>query len=243
MNFKTPEVLRAATIEAIDAGKTTYCPAAGVPPLREAIAAHISRSHGGVQYTADNVSVQPGGKPVIQKFLASVLEPGDDVMYPAPGYPIYESQVEFLGGHSKRYTFHETAKGYCLDMADFRAQISDRTKVVIFNNYHNPTGVAASADEMAEVARLCIQHNVWCLADEAYWDILYDGITPRSIVAEPGMAERSVILFTFSKSWGMTGWRLGAAIGPRTSYQQSRSSTQIKRHAHATLCSMLASPP
>uniref|UniRef100_A0A0G4HDP9 Aminotransferase class I/classII large domain-containing protein n=1 Tax=Chromera velia CCMP2878 TaxID=1169474 RepID=A0A0G4HDP9_9ALVE len=219
MNFVTPPCVVNACKNAIDEGKTGYCAAAGVQPLREAIAKHVTATRKPTTpYGAENVSVQPGGKPVIQKFLASVLQFKDnneeEVMYPNPGYPIYESQARFLGATLKPYGFKEVDGDYRLDMDHFRSLIGPRTRAVILNNYHNPTGTVYSKEEVEEIASLCVKHNVWVLADEAYWDILYD-IQPTSVASLEGMWERTVLLFTYSKSWGMTGWRLGAAVGPQ----------------------------
>ncbi|KNC55606.1 aspartate aminotransferase [Thecamonas trahens ATCC 50062] len=214
LNFSTPACIKDAARKALDDGKTGYCPAAGIPPLREALAKHISSTRG-VSYGPNNVSVQPGGKPVIGKFLAAVLEEGDEVLYPSPGYPIYESQISYLGGKCVPYGFVDGPDGFSLDLDALEAKFSDKTKVLIFNNYANPVGYAASEEELERLARMAVAHNVWVLSDEAYWNVVYD-IEAKSIASQPGMAERTVILFTCSKSWAMTGWRCGAAIGPES---------------------------
>eukprot|EP01112_Ceratiomyxa_fruticulosa_P020338 TRINITY_DN6896_c0_g4_i1.p1 TRINITY_DN6896_c0_g4~~TRINITY_DN6896_c0_g4_i1.p1 ORF type:complete len:478 (+),score=101.23 TRINITY_DN6896_c0_g4_i1:190-1623(+) len=212
LNIPTPAHIVTAAKKAIDEGKTGYCAAAGLTPLREIIAKEIGASRG-VTFTKDQVSVQPGGKAVIGKFLSSVMEEGDEVLYPSPGYPIYESQINYLGGKAVPYTFKETPFGYVLDMDYLRSLITTKTKVFIFNNYHNPTGASSSKEEMAEIARICVAHDLWVLADEAYFDLVFDE-KPRSIVSFPGMLERTTILFTFSKTFCMTGWRLAASISP-----------------------------
>jgi aspartate/methionine/tyrosine aminotransferase len=167
----------------------------------------------GVNYDVQNVSIQPGGKPVIGKFISVVMEAGDEVLYPNPGYPIYESQIEFQGGVAVPYTFIETATGFALDFESLEGSITPKSKVLIYNNYQNPSGAESSAEEMEELARLAVEHDLWVLADEAYFEMRYGG-KPLSIVTYPGMRERTVVLYTFSKRFAMTGWRLGAAIGP-----------------------------
>jgi len=212
LNFNTPECVIKAMNQAVQEGKTGYCPGAGILPLRQRLAEAVGAERG-VQYGPENVSIQSGGKPVIPKFLATVMNEGDEVLYPSPGYPIYESQINYLGGVLKPYTFKETESGFVLDLENLRNQITARTKVFIYNNYQNPMGIASSDEEMAELARICVEHDLLVLSDEAYFHIIYDG-KGKSIVSLPGMYERTVILYTYSKSFAMTGWRLGAAIGP-----------------------------
>ena len=213
MNLGTPENIVNAAKVALDNGKTGYCAAAGIKELREALAEDISKSHG-IQYTWENVSIQPGGKPVIGKFLQIFMNEGDEVLYPTPGYPIYESMVEYYGGVGKPYTYIETDEGYKMDMEYFKSLITPNTKCLIYNNYQNPMGVTSSNEEMEEIAKLAVENDLYVLADEAYFDMVYD-ITPKSIVSFPGMKERSIILYTFAKKFAMTGWRLGGAIGPK----------------------------
>ena len=157
--------------------------------------------------------MQPGGKPVIEKFLLTLMDPGDEVLYPSPGFPIYESQIEFLGGVAKPYGFVPGEKNFLLDFDAIEAAITPRTKLLIFNNLHNPTGAESPDEEIEALAELALKHDLYVLSDEAYWDVRYSGRS-RSIASLPGMAERTVILYTFSKKYAMTGWRLGGAIGP-----------------------------
>lgn len=213
LNVPSPKCVVDAMNKAIQEGKTGYCAGAGILPLRKRLAETIGKKRG-VEYTAENISVQSGGKPVIAKFLMSVLEPGDEVLYPSPGYPIYESQIQYLGGVKKPYIYRETSNGFELDLEYLKSLITPKTRIFIYNNYSNPTAIASSDEEMAELARICIEHNLLCLSDEAYFDLVYDGKQSKSIVALPGMLGRTVILYTFSKSYAMTGWRLGAAVGP-----------------------------
>jgi aspartate/methionine/tyrosine aminotransferase len=135
------------------------------------------------------------------------------VLYPTPGYPIYESQVEYFGGIAQPYRYTQTATGFAIDFDHLRSQITPATKVLIYNNLQNPLGCESSLDEMRSLAELAVQHNLWVLSDEAYFEMRYAG-TSTSIASLPGMLERTVILYTFSKKFAMTGWRLGAAVGP-----------------------------
>ncbi|MCB9158862.1 MAG: aminotransferase class I/II-fold pyridoxal phosphate-dependent enzyme [Caldilineaceae bacterium] len=213
INIPTPQNIVDATAKAIADGYTGYCPGAGIPELRAALAADVG-SKRQVTYTAEQVSVQPGGKPVIGKFLAAVMNPGDEVLYPNPGYPIYESQIDYQRGVAIPYGYVETADGFALDMDALRAAITPRTRALIYNNYQNPTGAQSTRAEMEEVAELAQRHDLWVLSDDAYYEIQY-GAPAISIVNLPGMQARTVILYTCSKRFAMTGWRLGAAIGPQ----------------------------
>jgi len=213
LDLPTPENVVEAAFRAIRAGKTGYCPNAGIPELREALGADVGASRG-VAYEADNVAVQPGGKPVIEKFLLTLMDPGDEVLYPSPGFPIYESQIEFLGGVPKPYGFVPGESNFLLDFDAIEAAITPRSRLLIFNNLHNPTGAESAEEEIEALARLARKHDLYVLADEAYWDVRYSGRS-KSIASLPGMKERTVILYTFSKKYAMTGWRLGAAIGPK----------------------------
>jgi aspartate/methionine/tyrosine aminotransferase len=212
INLPTPANIVEAMNRAIADGKTGYCAAAGIAPLREALADDVSMRRG-LTFGPDNVAVQPGGKPVIGKFLQVVMNPGDGVLFPTPGYPIYESQVEYLGGIGQPYRYSQTATGFAIDLDHLRSQITPATKVLIYNDLQNPLGCESSLDEMKALAELAIQHNLWVLSDEAYFEMRYSG-TSTSIASLPGMRERTVILYTFSKKFAMTGWRLGAAVGP-----------------------------
>jgi aspartate/methionine/tyrosine aminotransferase len=212
MNLPTPANVVAAMDRAIADGKTGYCAAAGIAPLREALAADVGARRG-LSFAPGNVVVQPGGKPVIGKFIQTVMEPGDEVLYPNPGYPIYESQIEYFGGTAVPYRYVETPTGFALDMEYLAAHIGPRTKAIIYNDLQNPLSSESSAEEMQAVADLAIANDLWVLSDEAYFEMRYSGAS-SSIASLPGMQERTVILYTFSKKFAMTGWRLGAAIAP-----------------------------
>lgn len=212
LNIPTPGHIVEAANRAIREGKTGYCPTPGILPLREALAEDISRSRK-LDLSAANVSIQTGGKPVIGKFIMALMNPGDEVLYPNPGYPIYESMINFHGGVGKPYGFHETKNGFALDLDAIEHQITPKTRLIIYNNYHNPTSAESDEKEMRRLAEICVKNNIYILSDEAYFDILYSG-EGKSITRFPGLFERSIILYTFSKKFAMTGWRLGAAIGP-----------------------------
>ncbi len=213
MNIKTPQNIIDAAFAAANAGKTGYCPNYGIPELRAALAEDLNASHA-THYTAENVAIQPGGKPSISKFVLTLMDEGDEVLYPTPGYPIYESQIEFHKGKAVAYRFREGKENFELDLAGLERSITPRTRLLIYNNLQNPTGAESSDAEMRHIAELALKHDLIVLADEAYFDMRYAGVS-KSIASLPGMEERTVILYTFSKKFAMTGWRLGGAIGPK----------------------------
>ncbi len=213
MNLKTPANVLEAGIKAMRDGKTNYCPNAGVPRLREALAADVSASRK-VNYRMENVAIQPGGKPTIGKFFLAMMNPGDEVLYPNPGYPIYESQIEFHGGRAVPYGYIEGKDNFDIDTDMLERKITPRTRLLVLNDLQNPTGAECSSKELEKIAELVLKYDLYVLCDEAYFDIRYGGQS-KSLVSLPGMRERCVILYTFSKKFAMTGWRLGAAIGPK----------------------------
>jgi len=216
INLPTPANIAEAMNVAIAEGKTGYCPAAGIMPLREALA-HDVGSRRGLSYAPANVVVQPGGKPVIGKFIQTVMNPGEGVLYPNPGYPIYESMIEYYGGQSLAYRYVQTDTGFAIDLDHLRSLITragkGATRAIIYNNLQNPLGCESTPEEMQAIADIAIEHDLIVLADEAYFEMRYAGDS-HSIAALPGMQDRTVILYTFSKKFAMTGWRLGAAIAP-----------------------------
>ncbi|HEY5388705.1 MAG TPA: aminotransferase class I/II-fold pyridoxal phosphate-dependent enzyme [Thermoleophilia bacterium] len=214
LNLATPENIVAASLQAIRDGKTTYCPNAGIPQLREALAADVGRARG-LTYAAKNVAVQPGGKPVIAKFLLALMDPGDEVLYPNPGFPIYGSLIDFFGGVAVPYGYREGPQRFHLDLEGIERAITPRTRLLILNDLHNPTAAECTLEELERLAELVVEHDLLVLADEAYFDVRFAGQS-SSLASLPGMQERCVILYTFSKKYAMTGWRLGAAIGPQS---------------------------
>jgi aspartate/methionine/tyrosine aminotransferase len=211
INLPTPGNIVDAMNRAIADGRTGYCPAAGIPELREALAANIAADRG-IELTGENIVVQPGGKPVITKFIQTMMNAGDGVLYPNPGYPIYESQIDYFGGRALPYRYHETPTGFGIDLDRLR-QLAPQARLLIYNDLQNPLGCESSPGEMAEIARLAVEHDLMVLSDEAYFEMRYSG-SSTSIASLPGMAERTVILYTFSKKFAMTGWRLGCAAAP-----------------------------
>jgi len=213
MNIPTPANIIEAAHRAMRDGKTGYCSNYGIDPLREALAADINASHG-TSYAAANVAIQPGGKPTIGKFILSLMDAGDEVLYPNPGYPIYESMIEFHGGKALPYGYTEGEENFRIDVAGLQRLISPKTRLLIINDLQNPTGAECADEEFDQLRKIVLENDLTVLADEAYYDIRYEG-SSRSFAALPDMEERCLIGYTFSKKFAMTGWRLGAAIGPK----------------------------
>jgi len=218
INLSTPKSVIIAAKKAIDEGKTGYCPAPGIPELRNALAKDVGNARG-LKYNIDNVSVQPGGKPSIGKYIAAMMEKGDSVLYPNPGYPIYESQIEFYKGIAVPYGYINTPEGLKLDFDAIEKGVQKGAKHIFYNNYNNPTGASSSDEEIERLAKIVIDNDMFLISDDAYFDTLYDG-EPKSIASFPGMYERTLTMYTFSKKFAMTGWRLGASIGPKKVIEQ-----------------------
>ena len=212
LNFKTPEPVTEAMFRAVRDGRTGYCPAAGILPLREALAEEINATRH-TKYTAQNVLIQTGGKPVIAKFLLGFMNEGDEVLFPNPGFPIYESFIEFLGGIPKPYGFLETARGYAINLEALEKSITPKTTCIVINDFQNPTGSEASAEEREKLAEIILKYNLTALIDEAYFDIRYEGKSHSMLEIEE-IRDRCVLLYTFSKKFAMTGWRVGAMLAP-----------------------------
>ncbi len=213
IDLATPANIVAAMDQAIADGKTGYCPGPGIPQLREALAADIGERRG-MSFGAENVVVVPGGKPVIGKWIMTVMNPGDEVLYPNPGYPIYESQIEYHGGVAKPYRYVPTETGFGIDLDQVRSLITPQTRAIVYNDLQNPISAESTQAEREAIAALAIEHDLWVLSDEAYFEMRYSGQS-TSIASLPGMAERTTILYTFSKKFAMTGWRLGCAVAPK----------------------------
>ncbi len=212
LNFPTPDFITEATFKALKDGKSGYCPGAGIMPLREALAENINQDRN-TNYTAENILVQTGGKPVIAKFILAFMNRGDEVLFPNPGFPIYESQIEFLGGVAVPYGYKLTQDGFKIDFEMLEASITSKTKLIIINDFHNPTGAECSEEERIKLANLIVKHNLMALVDEAYFEIRYQGKS-NSILSLPEMDKHCVMLYTFSKKFAMTGWRVGAMVCP-----------------------------
>jgi len=210
-DFDTPAHIVEAAKRALDEGYTHYGPAAGLPELREAIANEISTSRG-VRVQPDQVVVTPGGKPVMFYAILALCEAGDEVIYQNPGFPIYESMINFVGAKAVPLPLLEE-KGFAFSLDDLKSRITPRTKMLVINSPANPTGGIIPKEDLAAIAELALTHNFWVLSDEIYCRLQYEG-TPASIIAEPGMADRTIILDGFSKTYAMTGWRMGYGIVP-----------------------------
>jgi len=210
-DFPSPPHVIEAAKRALDEGWTHYGPTQGLPELREAIAAQISRTRG-VQVGPQHVSVVPGGKPIIFFPMMALLEPGDEVIYPNPGFPIYESMIRFLGAKPVPIPLEES-RGFSFDLNLFRDRLNDRTKMVVLNSPQNPTGGVIPAQDLAAIAEMLRDRDVIVLSDEIYSEIFY-GEPPVSIASFPGMLEKTIILDGFSKTYAMTGWRMGYGVMP-----------------------------
>lgn len=211
-DFPTPPHIIEAAKQALDQGWTHYGPTQGLPELREAIAGYVSRTRG-IQVHADNVCVTPGGKPIIFFPLMALLEEGDEVIYPNPGFPIYESMTRFLGAKSVPLPLEEK-RGFSFDLDLFRARLTDKTKMVILNSPHNPTGGVIPREQLWEIALLLRDRDVTVLSDEIYARIHYGDRPPASITEFPWMLEKTILLDGFSKTYAMTGWRMGYGVMP-----------------------------
>ena len=218
INLPTPPSVVSAANKAIKDGKTGYCPAPGIPELRKALGKDVGDARS-LSYGIENVSIQPGGKPSIGKYIAAAMEKGDVVLYPNPGYPIYESQIEFYRGVACPYGYVNTPEGLRLDFNAIEEGIKKGAKHIFYNNYNNPTGASSPDNEIERLANLVVENDMFLISDDAYFDTLYDG-TPKSIASLPGMYERTLTMYTFSKKFAMTGWRLGGAIGPEEIIEQ-----------------------
>jgi aspartate/methionine/tyrosine aminotransferase len=210
-DFDTPAHIVEAGKRALDEGFTRYAPTPGLPELREAIAAHISRTRG-IRVGAEHVSVVPGGKPMIFFPMLALVEPGDEVIYPDPGFPIYESMINFLGATPVPIPLVEE-RGFSFDLNLLRDKLSSKTKMLILNSPHNPTGGVIPEADIRAIAEMVRDRDLIVLTDEIYSQIYFDE-TPVSIASIPGMLEKTIILDGFSKTYAMTGWRMGYGVMP-----------------------------
>jgi len=211
-DFPTPEHVREAGKKAIDDGWTGYGPTAGFPDFRDAIAAYISRTRN-IAVSGSNVVVVPGGKPIMYFSMLALLEPGHEVIYPNPGFPIYESVINYIGATAVPMPLIES-RGFSFDLDEFERKLSPRTRMVVLNSPANPTGGVIPREDLKRIADLLRERDVIILSDEIYSRIVY-GKAPESITQFPGMLEKTIILDGFSKTYSMTGWRLGYGVMPQ----------------------------
>jgi len=211
-NFATPANVSRAGIGAIAAGQTRYNPPSGMPGLREAIAEYAGKQRG-IQVKSKQVIVGPGAKPILFFPTLALVNPGDEVIYPDPGFPTYEAMIGVAGGVPRPVPLKEE-KQFSFDLQAFDGLLSHKTKLIILNSPSNPTGGVMPLADLQHIARLAIETDCWVLADEIYTHLVFDGVSAPSIAALPGMTERTIILDGFSKTYAMTGWRLGFGIMP-----------------------------
>jgi aspartate aminotransferase len=208
-DFDTPANVVEAAVDALHKGWTHYGPSAGLPELRQTIADYVSRTRG-VKVSADEVVVVPGGKPIIFFTILALIDEGDEVIYPNPGFPIYESMIHYVGGRALPIHLREE-RDFSLDVDELAALITDRTKLIILNSPHNPTGGVMQRRDVEQVAKVIGERNILVLSDEIYSRLLFEG-EHFSIMSVPGMQERTILLDGFSKTYAMTGWRMGYGI-------------------------------
>ncbi len=216
-DFATPPNIIDAAVNALHAGHTGYTPANGILPVREAIAEEVSSTRG-ISVHPDQVVVVPGGKPIMFYVLLALCEAGDEVIYPNPGFPIYESMINFVGATPVPMPLRMNRE-FSFDPDEFRELISDRTKLIIINSPANPTGGVISSADLAQVAEVALARGIPVLSDEIYSRIIYDGDF-ASITATPGMEDLTIILDGYSKTYSMTGWRAGYGVMPVELAQQ-----------------------
>ncbi|MCE9637619.1 MAG: pyridoxal phosphate-dependent aminotransferase [Planctomycetes bacterium] len=211
-DFDTPAHIIDEGVRALRHGFTHYGPSPGLPQLREAICEHVTKTRG-IACKPENVVVTPGGKPIMFFAMLALVEPGDEVLYPNPGFPIYESMIKFAGGTPVPLRLVEE-KGFSLDLDMVESRLSSKTKMIVLNSPQNPTGGTLTKDDVAQLAALLRKFpDVIVLSDEIYSDLVYDG-EHHSILRHEGFPERTILLDGFSKTFAMTGWRLGYGVMP-----------------------------
>lgn len=210
-DFDTPSNIVEAGVEALRGGYTHYGPAAGLPEAREVVADYVARTRG-IEVGADEVTIVPGGKPTMFYAMLAMVEPGDEVIYPNPGFPIYESMINFTGGTAVACPIRES-NAFALDPQDIISRLTPRTKLVILNSPANPTGGVTPKESLEEVlAALKDRPDVWILSDEIYSRMLYDGHEHFSPLQDPEIRDRCILLDGWSKTYAMTGWRMGFGV-------------------------------
>ncbi len=227
-DFDTPAHITEAALQALKGGATHYGPSAGIPDLREAIADDSAKRRG-VKATPEMVVVTPGAKPIMFFVILALVDEGDEVLYPNPGFPIYESMIRYIGGHPVPVRLVEE-KGFSLDVDQLCKKVSSKTRLIILNDPHNPTGGVIPEAGLRAIADVAVKHGVPVLSDEIYGRILY-GASHVSIASFPGMESLAIILDGFSKTYAMTGWRLGYGIMPAPMAQ-----VVAKLQTNATSC-------
>jgi len=208
-DFDTPANVVEAGIDALRQGWTHYGPSAGQPELRQAIAEDVSRSRG-IKVTSDEVVVVPGGKPIIFFTLLALADVGDEIIYPNPGFPIYKSMIDYVGARAVPIRLREE-RDFGFDVDELASLISDRSRLIILNSPHNPTGGVLGKQDLQDIAAAIGDRNIMVLSDEIYSRLVFDG-AHYSILSVPGFQERTILLDGFSKTYAMTGWRMGYGV-------------------------------
>ena len=208
-DFDTPKNIVDAGIEALRQGWTHYGPSAGLPELRHAIAEEVGRTRG-VKISDEEIVVVPGGKPIIFFVILALADVGDEVIYPNPGFPIYESMVHYVGAHAVPIRLREE-KDFGFDIDELAGLITDRTRLIILNSPHNPTGGVLQKQDIRDIAQAIGERNIMVLSDEIYSRLIFDG-EHYSIMSVPGFKDRTILLDGFSKTYAMTGWRMGYGV-------------------------------
>ncbi len=229
-DFDTPHNIREAGAKAIWDGYTHYSNAQGIPEIRDAIAEVVGKEKG-LDVKPEEVVVTPGAKPIMFFGMLALVDAGDEVIYPNPGFPIYESVIEFLGAKAVPAKLEES-KEFCFDVDELRKLVTPKTKMIIINSPQNPTGGVLSKEDLEAIADIARENKIWVLSDEVYCRILYEGEF-MSIASLPGMREHTIILDGFSKTYAMTGWRLGYGIMPE---ELAQKLTQIQINATSCTC-------
>ena len=209
-DFDTPANIIEAAVGALHKGWTHYGPAAGLPELRQTIADYVSRTRK-IPVASEEVVVVPGGKPIMFFTILALIDEGDEVIYPNPGFPIYESMIDYVGGRAVALPLREE-RDFSVDVKELASLITDRTKLIILNSPHNPTGGMLTRKDILEIAEAIGNRNIMILSDEIYSRLIYDGNEHFSIMSVPGFKERTILLDGFSKTYAMTGWRMGYGV-------------------------------
>ena len=209
-DFDTPANIIEAAVGALHKGWTHYGPAAGLPELRQTIADYVSRTRK-IPVASEEVVVVPGGKPIMFFTILALIDEGDEVIYPNPGFPIYESMIDYVGGRAVALPLREE-RDFSVDVKELASLITGRTKLIILNSPHNPTGGMLTRKDILEIAEAIGNRNIMILSDEIYSRLIYDGNEHFSIMSVPGFKERTILLDGFSKTYAMTGWRMGYGV-------------------------------
>jgi len=228
-DFDTPAYIKNAAIKALNAGYTHYTPAAGIAQVRETVAEYVSKTRN-ISVDPDEVVVTPGAKPIMSFVMLALVDEGDEVIYPNPGYPIYESMINFTGGTPVPIPLKEELN-FRLDVEELSQKITPKTRLIVLNSPHNPTGGILSRKDLEMIAELIEGKDIFVLSDEIYSRIIYEG-EHISLASLPGMKEQVIILDGFSKAYAMTGWRLGYGV-----MKKELASKVTKLQVNFTSCS------